>query len=166
MTCQWAPCGTFFEAKTRRAKWCSIGCSVRGSKAGELGVATLAPEGAKAGQSASRDSGGRGGRVPSRSRRKPKAVRAELAKYTRQALVAAKRLDTWSGRAAVVLAARIDAGGAETGSALASMIKEHAAAMERALGGGEAADPVTSRQGEIARRDEVAQRRRERSSEG
>ena len=61
---------------------------------------------------------------------------------------------------ALILARRIEGGGAETGAALASMIREYAAAMERAMKEGPAADPVRAAQ------DEVARRRASRSTAG
>jgi hypothetical protein len=92
----------------------------------------------------------------------PKAAKAPragsgLARATRAELSAAGRVTSAAGQAALLLARRIDGGGAETGAALAAMIREHAQAMERALRDGQAADPVKDRQ------DEVAQRRERRS---
>lgn len=139
MICQGPGCGQVFEAKRKNAKWCSRKCSMRASRAGQLGEPTPAPDGAEA----------------SAPEERPE-VHTELLPATRDELKRAGRETSWAGWAALALAARIDAGGAETGSALASMIKEHAAAMERALRGGKTGDPVEKRQ------DEVAARRAER----
>jgi len=104
-----------------------------------LGVATPAPEGAEVGG-------------PGRAKRQAVNVRSHLAKWTRVTLAEVDRVDTWAGQAALVLAARIDQGGAETGSALASMIREHALAMDRALAEARQGDPLEARQDEVARR--------------
>lgn len=137
MICQGPDCGQVFEAKRGWAKYCGKQCSVRASRAGQLGEPTPAPPGAT-------------------GRRKRQAVKVNvtLARYTRAELAAVERLETAAGQAALVLALRIDGGGAETGSALASMVKEHAAAMERALSESAPDDPVKARQDEVARRRE------------
>ena len=64
------------------------------------------------------------------------------------------RLDTSAGQAALILAMRIDHSDGETGAAVASMVKEHAAAMERALSEAAPDDPVKARQDEVAARRE------------
>jgi hypothetical protein len=141
MICQGPDCGIVFEAKRKNAKYHDKACSVRASRAGRLGEAT--PAG------------------PGRGRRVPVAVASELGRTTRRALEAVDRVDTWAGQAALVLAARIDRGGAETGSALASMIKEHALAMDRALAEARQGDPVEALQDGVAKRaaDDVARQR-------
>jgi hypothetical protein len=70
----------------------------------------------------------------------------------------AKREHTSHGIGALALAERIDAGG-ETLTALAAAVKEHAAALARALAGEEPADPLEER------RDEVADRRQRHAQE-
>lgn len=83
-----------------------------------------------------------------------------LEQTSRDELDKTGRIMSSSGQAALILARRIEGGGAETGAALASMIREHAAAMERAMKEGPAADPVRAAQ------DEVARRRASRSTAG
>src|SRR5215471_15590890 len=127
MVCQ--SCGAVFDAKRKTAKYCTRRCSMRASRAGELGEPTPAAPG----------------------QGKTKApVTSHLERWTRHALEEVRRVDTWAGQAALVLAARIDGGGAETGSALASMIKEHAAAMERATKEAAPDDPVAALQNRVA----------------
>lgn len=138
MVCQGPNCGQVFTAKRKFAKYCCRACSVRASRAGQLGEPTPAPAGAG----------------PGRAKRKPVKVRSDLEKWTRSALAEVNRVEHWAGQAALVLAARIDQGGAETGSALASMVREHALAMDRALGAAAPDDPVAALQDEVARRRE------------
>ena len=139
MICQNRACGKEFEAKRKTAKYCSRRCSMAASRAGDQGDPTPAEPGQRTGRA-----------IPV----------SELERWTRTALGKVGRVDTWAGQAALVLAARIDIGGAETGSALASMIKEHAAAMDRALAEASSGDPVEQLQ------DEVAKRRREHTNTG
>ena len=83
-----------------------------------------------------------------------------LEQTTREELDKSGRVMSSHGQMALILARRIEGGGAETGAALASMIRECAAAMERAMKEGPAADPVRAAQ------DEVARRRASRSTAG
>ena len=136
MICQGPNCGIVFEAKRKTAKYHDKACSVRASRAGQLGEPTAAPATAPG---------------PGRSKRAAVPVKSLLEKYTRAELAKVKRVDTSAGQAALVLAARIDQGGAETGSALASMISEHAKAMDRATAEAAPDDPVKARQDEVAR---------------
>jgi hypothetical protein len=104
------------------------------SRAGDLGVPTPAAGLGGPGEVA----------VSTRGRKRaPVVVRSRLYKTTLAELRKAGRVETHGGQAALVLAQRIDQGGAETGSALAAMIREHAAAVDRALAGDNALDPVT-----------------------
>lgn len=137
MICQGPTCGKPFEAKRRTAKWCSGKCSMAASRAGELGVPTPAD---------APDVPGVPGAVKgsTRGRKRPSvAVKSRLYATTLAELSKAGRVETHGGQAALVLAQRIDQGGAETGSALAAMIREHAAAVDRALAGDNAQDPIT-----------------------
>lgn len=129
MVCQAPRCGCTFEAKRKTAKYCSRKCSMRANRARARGD------------------------VPAAEPGRPQA-QSRLEEVTRSELAAVRRVETSAGQAALVLAARIDAGGAETGSALASMVREHAAAMDRALAGVAPRDPVGARQDEVARRRE------------
>lgn len=147
MVCQGPGCGKEFEARRATAKYHDKACSVRASRAGQLGEPTVAR--------------------PGRPKRPVVNVDVHLARYTRSELSAVKRLETSSGQAALVLALRIDAGGAETGSALASMVREHAAAMERALAETVTDDPLAQLQASVAKgraEDEVARQRERRSA--
>jgi len=83
--------------------------------------------------------------------RRVKRRRQRLQAATLRELKAASRQDTEAGLAALELAERIDQGG-DTLAALAAAVREHASAMERALKGAAAADPVQARQDEVARR--------------
>lgn len=136
MICQAPTCGKVFEAKRKTAKYCSRRCSMRASRSGELGEPTPAVNG--------------------QGRKRPE-VPSDLERWTYHALAEVKRVETWAGQAALVLARRIDAGGAETGSALASMVTTHAAAMDRALAEAAPDDPVARLQAQVA--DELAGRR-------
>lgn len=66
-----------------------------------------------------------------------------LTDATRAELTAAGRVDSALGRAALLLAQRLDASEREPGTALAALIREHRAARSEALRGAKAAaDPV------------------------
>lgn len=66
-----------------------------------------------------------------------------LAAAARGELAAVGRDRTAAGQAVLVLARRIDANSAESGSSLAAMVREFRAALAGALeGAGEAVDPV------------------------
>lgn len=106
-----AVCPRVFEAKRASAKYCSRRCSMRASRAGLAGQARPEPSAAP------------GGGVFL-------ATMAELD--------AAGVVDSSSGQAALILARRIDAPGAETGAGLAALVKQHGATLVDAVRGGEA----------------------------
>lgn len=134
MVCQGPNCGKTFEAKRKTAVYCCNGCSVRASRAGQLGKPTPAD-----------------GAV-----RKPRVGSAML-RSTRTELAAAGRVGSSAGQRALLLAKRLDVSGQETGAAVAALCREHASAMDKALAAGAATDPVQQLQ------DEVGTRRRERA---
>lgn len=102
-----ADCGEPFEAKRTAARFCSPTCRQRAHRRPEQPAEILTLQTA--------------------------ASPGSLAAATQARLEAADRLDSPDGQAALVLARRIDAGGAETGSALASMVREHRAALTEAV---------------------------------
>lgn len=103
-------CGSTFEAKTKRAKFCGATCRVRANRRpSKQGAA------AEQGQSTTTAVPERGGLVGQ--------VAADLAKAT--------VLDTIPGRAALALAYRIESP-MESGSAAASMTKELSRLVEEA----------------------------------
>jgi hypothetical protein len=113
---QCAVCSEPFEAKRNTAKYCSKRCNVRAARQPKP-KAALAPAQAQD--------------VPSLLL----ATLAELEQAGRQASA--------SGVAALVLAARVDAGGGETGAGLAALAREHAARLADALENVEpSGDPV------------------------
>jgi len=117
-----------FEAKRPHAKFHDRNCAKRAQRHPDLaGTAKPKPK----------------GRVRAQTR---------LADATVAELEAGGKLGTSAGITAMVLAERIDAG-AETVAALAAAAAAHARAMDRALSGVAADDPVA------ALRDEVADRR-------
>lgn len=78
-----------------------------------------------------------------------------LTRATTAELDAAGRLESSAGAAALVLARRIDGSAADTGSAVAAMVREHRAALIEALRGAKAAeDPI----------DQLRQRREQKRS--
>lgn len=143
MICQGPACGKTFEAKRRVAKYCSTKCSVAASRAGKRGQPTPAAGGGPA------EPGTRG---QQRGGRPAVVVSSEIHATSLETLTAAGKVRTWSGQSALLLAQRLDQGGAETGSALATMITAHAAAMERALAGDTEDDPVAGRVREAQQR--------------
>lgn len=133
MQVQCTMCPATFEAKRKNAKYCSPRCRKRAQR-GPGGTEATGPA-----------------KPPAKTRRRPQSY---LARATRAELEQAKRIGTSHGQAALLLAKRIDDGGAESGAALAAMIREHAAAMERATRGKAADDPVQARSDEVTRRRE------------
>jgi hypothetical protein len=129
LTCQ--RCGEPFEAKHPRAKWCSERCR----KAVQRGAEVVALPGVSAGDDNPSSHG-------------------PVYASTLSDLEAAGRVDTWSGQSALVLARRMDEAGRDTGSALAAVQRQLAAAMAEALRGAGAATAP----GKL--RDELAERRR------
>ena len=84
----------------------------------------------------------RASRLPKPSR-PPEVPGQALTAATLAELQAARRAGTAAGEAVLVLARRIDAGDRETGAALASLVREHRAALASALDDADlAADPV------------------------
>jgi hypothetical protein len=138
MICQGPNCGKVFEAKRKTAMYCCNKCSVRASRAGQLGKATVAPASAQ----------------PRRARGS-----SALEQATRRELGAAGRLSSSAGQRALLLARRLDRSDQETGAAIASMSTAHAAAMERALAAGPAADPVSQLQDEVGNRRQQRERK-------
>lgn len=133
MICQGPGCGVVFDAKRKRAMYHSRACAQRAHRAGKTGGDPVpAPEGVKAG-----------------SQEELPLELGRLAEYTERSLAEVGRLDTWAGQSALVLARRIDLGGAETGAALAAMIRTHAEAMDRALDEAAPDDPVAKAQARV-----------------
>ena len=147
MICQGPTCGLVFEARRRTAKFCHTRCSVAASRAGAQTEPTPAPPGAVAGEQAGAGRSNRGMPAPPRESLKfePQVYETTLAE-----LEAAGRVRTSAGQVALWLAARIDAGSAETGSAAAALAEKHAAAVTRALAAGSEDDPVAKIQNEAA----------------
>lgn len=108
VTC--SACGLGFDAKSPQARYCSARCRQRGSRAGRASVSQImAP--------------------------KPSGVDGPLTAATRQALVSAGREGSPHGIAALLLAQRLDHPTGDTGSAVASMVREHRATLEQATRG-------------------------------
>jgi hypothetical protein len=123
------PCGATFQAKNRRAKYCSDRCRKRAQRTGD--VVEIAPA-----------SGGD---------ETPEIGPVEEA--TIRTLDQVDRLETPLGRACVVLARRLDNAGVDTGSALASVagrLESTLAAATRGTGGANSPQQL---------RDELAERR-------
>lgn len=125
------PCGTTFQARSSKARYCSDRCRKRKGKADALVVdLPAAPE-------ASTD-----------------VETGPVAKATRDALVAADRLNTPMGQASLALARRLDSPALDTGSAMAAVAKTLDTMLASATKGAAAASAPD------ALRDELAERRR------
>lgn len=127
-------CSQIFEAHSYRARYCSPGCRTAAYR-----------DRKKAKQAAAAEQ-------PTVT---PPAEPPSMAARTLAELQKAKVDETSLGRGAIVLAVRIDAFSAtDSPSGLVALVKEHAAAMTRALGGVtvDSLDPF----------DELARRREER----
>jgi hypothetical protein len=119
-------CPTEFEAKRASAKYCSERCKKRAQRRpGGVKAAKVLP-------------------LPAEPTSEPApALTGSVAAATIAELEAAGRLDTATGQAAVALARRIDAAGAETGSSLAAVARQHMATLAEAVKNASvAADPL------------------------
>lgn len=111
---QCAVCSEPFEAKRNTAKYCSKRCNVRAARQPKREA------------------------VPA-----PTAAVAGLAMAAQAKLAAAGRLDGPEGQAVMILAARLDASGAETGAGVASLVRQfHASLAEALRDAAREADPV------------------------
>lgn len=119
------PCGTQFNARNPRARFCSDRCRKRPQRTGK--VVSL-PE-----VTATRQAG---------------AIEAA----TVSELTAAGRLETMLGQTCVALARRLDTPGIDTGSAVASVTRELRATMVEATKGAGATSAPQALQDELAAR--------------
>jgi len=128
-----AQCTTEFEARRATAKFCSSTCRSRANRA-PAAAANASTKGKKPGSAAS-----------------------DFEAATRKELVRLNKLDSMLGQQALVVARRL-ANGAETGSAVATLSKEHSRLMGLLSGKAGAGDEID----EVARkRDEKATRARQ-----
>lgn len=131
-------CPTEFEAKRASAKYCSERCKKRAQR---------------------RHGGGMAAKVlplPAELTSEPTptpAVVGSVAAATMAELASAGRPETAVGQAALALARRIDHAAAETGSALAALVREHRAALAEAVRDAEGkADPLDELQARRGRK--------------
>lgn len=125
-------CGSSFDAKNARAKYCSERCRKRVQRGGKV---LELPAGGRAGDEPVSESLG------------------PVATATRAALADAERVDTPLGAAALALASRLDQPGTDTGSAVAALARQLELTLESATrGAGSASAPDQLR-------DELAARR-------
>ena len=131
-TCQ--VCPTEFEAKRASAKYCSEKCKKRAQRRpGGVTAKVVVPLPAEA---------------PSVS-----PIVGGVAAATLAQLEQAGRLDTAVGQTALALARRIDAAGAETGSSLAALARQHMATLAEAVKNAKvAADPLDELRGRRERK--------------
>ncbi len=122
MQVQCHQCGQPFEAERPHAKWCSATCRKQNQRASGASVTELRPAG--------------------QAEEEPVEV-GPVTGATWRKLEEAERLDTPEGMTALALAHRLDHGGRDTGSALASVARELRATLAEALKGAAVeADPV------------------------
>lgn len=122
MQIQCHQCGQSFDAERPHAKWCSAACRKQNQRAGGASITELRPA---AGDEEDDDQ------------------LTPVVAATWRRLEEAERLDTPEGMTALALAHRLDNGGRDTGSALASVARELRATLAEALkGAAVAADPV------------------------
>jgi hypothetical protein len=109
-------CPTEFEAKRASAKYCSERCKKRAQRRpGGTTAAKVLP-------------------LPAEPASEP-ALGGSVAAATFAELESAGRLGTAVGQAALALARRIDAAGAETGSSLAAVARQHLVTLAEAVKG-------------------------------
>jgi len=133
-TCAWAGCGVEFETSSPRARFCSSTCRSRNSRA--QNAPAPAPTAAKK-PSVKKAAAAK---VPTTA---PKADEHAFVKATRRELVGLEALESMLGQQVLTIADRMGRG-AETGSAMASLSKEHSRLMGelRARAKGKEEDPV------------------------
>ena len=122
-----AVCGDPFEAKRPAAKFCGDRCRQRAHRrpeaAAQAKVLDVAAE--------------------QEAEPTPSLLKGPVTLATSAELVAAGRLETALGQAALALARRIDFPTTDTGSALAALVREHRATLVEAVKDAEkAADPL------------------------
>lgn len=125
------PCGTVFQARSSKARYCSDRCRKRKGKADALVVD-----------------------LPTAPTPDDVYGPGPVAAATREALITADRLNTPLGQASLALANRLDSPGLDTGSAMAAVAKQLEAMLGSATKG--AAKATSPEQ----LRDELAERRR------
>jgi hypothetical protein len=140
VTCE-CGCGKSFEAQRRSARFASSTCRKRANRApkpvGRSKPATRSPAPAAAA-------------VLPADTSAPEEYESDFVALTRDELRQLGRLDTMLGQQVLIVARRMSSG-AETGSALATLSKEHSRLMAALGAGGKQVDPV----------DEVSRRREE-----
>lgn len=125
-------CGDAFEAQRRTARFCGSKCRMRAHRGAE--VVPLRPEPAR--------------KPAPRARRKAAAnadeesqpVLGQVEAAVTKQLADAERLATPLGQAALVLARRLDSGKYDTGSAMASLVRQLEATLESATADAKVAD--------------------------
>lgn len=122
-------CGTVFEARSAKARYCSDRCRKRKGKADELAERVVD--------------------FPA----EPAGFGGAVERETRRALEAAGRFETPLGQMALALARRLDCPGLDTGSAMAAVAKQ----LEAVLGS--ATKGVAKATAPEQLRDELAERR-------
>jgi len=136
-TCDWAGCGVEFETTSPRARFCSSTCRSRNSRAQNAAApAPTAPSTAKKPPA-------KKAAAATTTAAAPKADEHAFVKATRKELVGLDALESMLGQQVLTIADRMGRG-AETGSAMASLSKEHSRLMSelRARAKGKDEDPV------------------------
>lgn len=113
--CAEPTCGGPFEAKRPNATYCSAKCRKRAQRAGTAG--------------------GQARTVPLPPRPDDPGEDGPVTAATRRELAAAGREESALGQGALAAARRIDTPTSDSGSAVASLIREHRAALAEALDG-------------------------------
>lgn len=138
-------CGKPYEARRVTSRYCGSTCRTRASRAGTSSsrpapvIAEVPPPAVAA--------------APSTEPIDPVDVILSATTRTIRELEAAGRLDTAVGQVAVLLAQRLDASHRDTGSAVATLARQHAAQMSLAMAGASReASPVEKAKDELTRR--------------
>lgn len=137
-------CGQQYEAHRVTSRYCGSTCRTRASRAG---VSTPRPAAVPVPVASTEAP------APDRLPIDPADIILSATARTIRDLEAAGRLDTSLGQVAVILAQRLDASHRDTGSAVASLARQHSAQMEKALAGANrASSPVEKARDELANR--------------
>lgn len=137
-TVECAECEVEFEGRNSRARFCGATCRKRAGRRAQ--AAAAAPAKAK--------------------RKRAAAAGGDFEAATRRELERLGKVDSMLGQQALVIARRMG-NATETGSAVATLSKEHSRLMSAVASGASVADPVDEAVDEVRRKREELDRRRQ-----
>lgn len=136
-TVECAECEVEFEGRNSRAKFCGPTCRKRAGRRAQAAAA-----------------------APTKRKRRTAAAGGDFEAATRRELERLGKVDSMLGQQALVIARRMG-NATETGSAVATLSKEHSRLMSAVASGASVADPVDEAVDEVRRKREELDRRRQ-----